>query len=477
MVLLFGLALGACGSLTDVDKGDASVPDAVDAPKTIDAAVDAFSGCTKTEDCDDGNPCNGVENCGQGSVCAPGTALVEGTACELDGDATTSDLCVDGACMPSRCGDAVVDPLRLEPCDDGNRDPGDGCEDDCSFSCADEAACGDGNTCNGTETCDLTLHVCAAGKALENATPCGEGRECHEGMCKPVGCGNKIVNTGEACDDGNMDEGDGCDNDCSFSCTDDAGCADADLCNGKETCDLTSHRCALGTVVVCADDGSACTDDHCDTQTGECVHPLKDGDGDKQASTSLGSCGTDCDDARMDIYLGAAELCDGVDNNCNVDIDENKPTWYVDCDKDGFASAAAVATAVKACNEPSSTATGCSGGWTTLFPVDASSIDCRDTNATVKPTQTVFQTTAIAGASTSSDYDYNCDAVEEKQYTKTSVTSGLCSGGVRSCTGTAGWTGTLVPVCGGSATLSYCYYSVLNFTCERASGTKKQGCR
>ena len=54
--------------------------------------------------------------------------------------------------------------------------------------------------------------------------------------------------------------GDGCDNDCTFSCAVDVDCADGDLCNGAETCVVATHACAAGTFPVCEDE-SACTVD------------------------------------------------------------------------------------------------------------------------------------------------------------------------------------------------------------------------
>lgn len=60
-----------------------------------------------------------------------------------------------------------------------------------------------------------------------------------------------------------------------------------------------------------------------------CNKPV-DEDGDGHASDE------DCNDADADIHPGADELCDEVDNNCNGDIDEDGPTWYLDADGDGF---------------------------------------------------------------------------------------------------------------------------------------------
>ncbi len=56
-----------------------------------------------------------------------------------------------------------------------------------------------------------------------------------------------------------------------------------------------------------------------------------DADGDGFAS------GVDCDDSDAAIYPGAAEACDGLDNNCSGEVDEGLlSTWFADADADGF---------------------------------------------------------------------------------------------------------------------------------------------
>ncbi|MBC3759099.1 VCBS repeat-containing protein, partial [Hyunsoonleella sp. SJ7] len=51
-------------------------------------------------------------------------------------------------------------------------------------------------------------------------------------------------------------------------------------------------------------------------------------------------CDGDCDDNDAAINPGAAEVCDGVDNNCDGSIDESGgQLWYVDNDGDGFGDA------------------------------------------------------------------------------------------------------------------------------------------
>jgi alpha-tubulin suppressor-like RCC1 family protein len=78
----------------------------------------------------------------------------------------------------------------------------------------------------------------------------------------------------------------------------------------------------------------------------------------------------DCDDFDPAINPGAAEVCDGLDNNCNGSIDEagSSTTWYRDADGDGYGNAA---VSTLACSQPS--------GYV------SSSGDCNDTNASVKP--------------------------------------------------------------------------------------------
>ncbi len=60
-----------------------------------------------------------------------------------------------------------------------------------------------------------------------------------------------------------------------------------------------------------------------------------DGDGYGNAGSTTSSCtapvgyvsnSTDCDDTHSTVYPGAAEICDGLDNDCNLVIDENVVT-------------------------------------------------------------------------------------------------------------------------------------------------------
>ena len=60
--------------------------------------------------------------------------------------------------------------------------------------------------------------------------------------------------------------------------------------------------------------------------------------------------GGDCDDTRIDIGPGRVELCDGVDNDCNGDVDDEDtgveaPIRFVDDDGDGYGSEPVLACA------------------------------------------------------------------------------------------------------------------------------------
>lgn len=188
-----------------------------------------------------------------------------------------------------------------EQCDDGNMIAGDGCEPDCSFTCAigadGDAQCDDMDPCNGAETCSAE-HTCASGTALADGSACGAGQICVGGVCQDDTCGDLFVSSGEDCDDGNATAGDGCDPDCTYSCTaaDPSKCAPADPCAGVAACDDATHTCDPLVPLV---DGAVCPGGYC--LGGACENAVC-GDGNM-------SPGEDCDD-------GNAIDGDGCDTGC-----------------------------------------------------------------------------------------------------------------------------------------------------------------
>ena len=208
-----------------------------------------------------------------------------------DGDVEPDDGDVepdDGEVVEPSCGNGEVE--AGEECDDGNAVAGDGCENDCRWTCEGADECDDGDACNGTETCG-TGHFCVAGTPPGDGTDCttsgGEAGVCRGGICAAANCGNAFVDTGEQCDDGNTDNtddclsncrtatcgdgyartgveqcddgnataGDGCENDCRWSCETASDCDDGLLCNGAETCSA-AHVCTAGAPPA---EGTACT--------------------------------------------------------------------------------------------------------------------------------------------------------------------------------------------------------------------------
>lgn len=262
-----------------------------------------------------------------------------GDAGDTADDGTDADADADAE-VPPNCGNGVTDEDEDEECDDGNDIEGDGCDNDCSFSCTTDVHCRDTEDCNGAETCDTASHTCADGIPLDNGEPCllpdGGAGECRLEVCRPLTCGDEIIDDGEECDDGNDNENDrcpstcfdafcgdgfvwdeaggveecddgnavdddGCDTDCTWSCSENGDCDDEEFCNGVETCDMDAHMCVPG---VPAEDGTVCdllvvADGVC--REGMCVSP-NCGDGTVEP-------GEECDDGNTDDSDACLTTC------------------------------------------------------------------------------------------------------------------------------------------------------------------------
>ena len=290
-------------------------------------------------DCDDTNAdvypgaieiCDGIDNNCDGSI-------DEGLSTDADGDGHYAV----GSCLSP-----------ADDCDDNNADVYPGATEICD---------GIDNNCDGSIDEGLAIDAdgdghYAVGSCLSPADDCDDT--------------NAAVYPGatEICDgidnncDGSIDEG------LSTDADGDGHYAVGSCLSPADDCDDTNAAVYPGAAEIC--DG---IDNNCDGSIDEGLSTDADGDG----HYAVGSClspADDCDDNNADVYPGAAEICDGLDNNCNGLIDNDDPaivgqsTYYADADGDGFGDPAST---IQSCSQPFG------------YVIDAT--DCDDTNSNVYP--------------------------------------------------------------------------------------------
>ncbi|PKN54244.1 MAG: hypothetical protein CVU56_27610, partial [Deltaproteobacteria bacterium HGW-Deltaproteobacteria-14] len=258
----------------------------------VNGTTGSSSDCVNSrfEECDSGgvntDTCNfdcTLKRCGDGI-----TNFVGGERCDngpqdppVDGQTAESATC-NTDCSQAFCGDGKLNRARGEVCDDGNNTSGDGCSADCKS----EEVCGDailnayattypGGSTAPPEACDLGRFcadlttacsdsaTCAAIVPALGDTTCvtrdgvtdGDGAHCSADCLSKEACGDRYVNAGETCDDGNAVDGDGC----GASCQLETGWACVNsLSTCKATCDAGDPTCQLATSYACLVAGSSC---------------------------------------------------------------------------------------------------------------------------------------------------------------------------------------------------------------------------
>jgi len=106
-----------------------------------------------------------------------------------------------------------------------------------------------------------------------------------------------------------------------IACDRDSDCKDDLACNGVETC--VDGACKAG-VSPCANPEPAHCDAVCTEKDGAASCSVRGQDKDKDehfSSACVAHPGDDCDDSAATVYAGAPELCDGIDNDCNLKLD------------------------------------------------------------------------------------------------------------------------------------------------------------
>ena len=342
-----------------------------------DDSCDNGKGCVNTPNfnpCDDNNACSINDVCFGGPAICFGTPLNGTTACD-DGNPCTFDTC-DGKVGCTHA------PKPNASCDDGNPcTPGDAC--DSTGKCisganvcgcnsdSDCAANEDGNLCNGTLICNKVSapYYCIVDqKTVVNCDKTGDG-QCKQTSCNtqtgkcgtvsftdgtPCNADSSVCTKSDACvaglctadtptscDDGNPCTNDSCDPNSGCgkaynvnACTDGNACTIGDICN--------TGNCLPGNTKNC-DDGNGCTNDKCDTVTGNCLHDSAEGnacDADGSNCTPGDSCknsvctaGTaiDCNDNKV----CTDDSCDPASGNCKnqynvAGCDDNNPCTLID---------------------------------------------------------------------------------------------------------------------------------------------------
>ena len=125
-------------------------------------------------------------------------------------------------------------------------------------------------------------------------------------------------------------------------------------------------------------------DNDCDGQTDEDIgdpyYVDSDGDGFGSSSfilsctlpTGYSATSSDCDDTQSTVNPAADEICDGIDNNCDGNIDDSSAIdatqWFIDYDSDGYGS---TSYTLIQCDQP--------------VGYELNSSDCDDTKSTVNP--------------------------------------------------------------------------------------------
>ncbi|MEI6511108.1 MAG: putative metal-binding motif-containing protein [Candidatus Uhrbacteria bacterium] len=360
------------------DQPDGYVADGTDCD---DASADTYPGAAERCDLQDNN-CDGLadenlseswysdsDNDGFGDESTNVDVTCDGTTGDLvaardsDGDGTADFDCDDS--------NATVNPLAEEVCDEA--------DNDCDGSIDESGAFGET-----TWYADVDGDGYGAGAMVAEA--------CDGAYTRPANASS--VDTD--CDDassatnpGATEICDGADNDCDGAVPSDESDLDGDgfnVCAGLD-CDDASASSYPGAPESCdgADndcDGAVDESDASDVTT---WYVDVDGDGYGDASTGFVSCdapigyvadATDCDDSEASVNPGEHEICNGIDDDCDGDVDvaaEDATVWSTDLDGDGYGDDT-YASWLASCDQPD--------GYVADFS------DCDDSDAAVSPDAT-----------------------------------------------------------------------------------------
>jgi hypothetical protein len=235
--------------------------------------------------------------------------------------------------------------------------------------------------------------------------------------------------------------------------------------DGSRAIDCGGHDCDDDDPAVHPRAGEVCNDrdDDCDGVTDDGItrtwYPDGDGDGFGRPGPTADACNEpdgyapvpgDCDDGDGDVRPGAAETCDGRDDDCDGAVDEGvSRRWYADADRDGHGDPFDF---VDACTAPAGRV--------------AADTDCDDGDTDAHPGQIDWFDEPRDGGG----FDYDCDGVDAE----------VSTAGLADCLDciapTDGWLGT-APPCGMEGTRLLCDWFAGSGCAERERVREVMRCR